>query len=165
MEDHFDRIFATDGGSHGSDSVNKRRYGEEEGREGSGRGKGQDHQQFIRANSFHGRKLGYIFQRGPHGLGYYFDQYQLSSPSSSLSDKPQQEGGDLNKKRKLDHQITTAGPATASSSTSLSVEKILEESEQNEIEILNPVTLTKVFLTSSPHPHSPLPCAPLISCS
>jgi hypothetical protein len=145
MEDHFDRIFATDSGS-GNDSLEKKRQREGTREGGSGRGKAEDYQQFIRANKFQGKKFGYIFQMGPHGLGYYFDQYQLSL-SSSLSEKEQK--ADMVKKRKLDH----LSPATSSSSSAMSVEKILEESEQNDIEILNPVTLTKVF----PLPPSILP--------
>jgi hypothetical protein len=140
MEDHFDRIFATDGSGSGGDSLDKKRRGDE----GAGRGKGGDYQQYIRAQKFQGKKSGYIFQMGPHGLGYYFDHYQFSSSLTSLSEKDQQ--SDMVKKRKLDHL------STASSSSSFNVEKILEESEQNDIEILNPVTLTKVF-----HPFPSLP--------
>jgi hypothetical protein len=33
--------------------------------------------QFIRANRFEGSKMGFMFQNGNKGVGYYFDQTQV----------------------------------------------------------------------------------------
>lgn len=35
-----------------------------------------DHLSYIRASKFEGKKIGYKFHLGPHGLGYYYDKYQ-----------------------------------------------------------------------------------------
>jgi hypothetical protein len=74
MEDHFDRMLATDG------LVGRGAKGD--GRSTAPARDSGASQQYIRADKFQGRKDGYVFQMGPHGLGYYYDQYQRQSKQS-----------------------------------------------------------------------------------
>jgi hypothetical protein len=78
MEDHFDRMLATDGlvgrGSKGSDG----------GGPVTSTSEGAS-QQYIRAEKFKGKKDGYVFQMGPHGLGYYYDQYQRQASPQAIA--------------------------------------------------------------------------------
>ena len=66
MEDHFERMFSTLTKEENKDLKKKNKNKEE----------------FINSERFLGGKEGYIFQRGPSGVGYYLDKYPSSSSSS-----------------------------------------------------------------------------------
>lgn len=69
MDDHFNRILSTDEltSSYSSNSSN------------SSNNSGE----FIRSDSFQGGKEGYVFKRGPNGLGYYIDKYNTNKLQSN----------------------------------------------------------------------------------
>mmetsp|Transcript_8935 Transcript_8935/g.13414 ORF Transcript_8935/g.13414 Transcript_8935/m.13414 type:complete len:632 (+) Transcript_8935:47-1942(+) len=94
------------------------------------------HSKFIKADKFSGSRRGYAFKMGPSGLGYYYDPVQ-----GAVLDEEQDEAK-VSRKRKLD---SLSGNAQAVDKSA--IDKLLEDADQNEIEMLTPISLKQMLLT------------------
>jgi hypothetical protein len=123
MDDHFDRMLAPDVGSSSSRSGSQL--------------------PFLKSAKFDGRKDGYAFKLGPNGLGYYHDPKQDPPPvevdvmtilNSFLYDMWIQ--GDSRKRKLADISSTRLDKSA--------IDRLLEEADNSDIEMLNAVTLKQV---------------------
>jgi len=92
---------------------------------------------YIPASSYQGSRPGYVFQMNTQGVGYYLDPMQNSAPSIE-NEEPM---GD-SKKRKLGDLSTDVKPPVDQNA----IEKLLEESENVDIEMLTSDSLKKMLL-------------------
>jgi len=122
MESHFQNVFNTSAFSNPKDP-------------------------FIPSGKFQGQKIGYCFKNGDKGIGYYLDKVQLKeSEPIAQKRKFEEEVVDEEDDHEIDEKPVSKKSTNISSiRQSMNIDKLLEESEKNEVIQLTPDSVRQLL--------------------